>query len=237
MTRDTRLSTGCATIDELLNGGFERGTVTQLYGPPGSGKTNLAMSTVVTAAADGGRGVVIDTEGLSMARLEQLLDGVPGENDDLLERVVTQEVYDFDGQKNAITEVESFVEDTDVLVLDSATGFYRLERKEGGEDTGEALRDIARQVTKLLSLARKHDIAVLITNQVYAGIEGEAEQPLGGNTLEHWTGTVLRVAERGDGAREVVLEKHRAQDTGSRARFQITTSGLTGRCTDAQLSD
>ncbi len=28
------VSTGCDALDDLLDGGFERGTVTQVYGPP-----------------------------------------------------------------------------------------------------------------------------------------------------------------------------------------------------------
>ncbi|WP_264371934.1 ATPase domain-containing protein [Halomicrobium sp. ZPS1] len=46
------VSTGCAEIDDLLGGGFERGAVTQIYGPPAAGKTNLALS---GAGRGGGR--------------------------------------------------------------------------------------------------------------------------------------------------------------------------------------
>ena len=48
------ISTGCETIDSLLGGGVERGVVTQLYGPPAAGKTNLALSTAIQIAAAGG---------------------------------------------------------------------------------------------------------------------------------------------------------------------------------------
>jgi len=47
--------TGCQPIDDLLGGGFERGTVTQVYGEPAAGKTNLALAAAVEAAVDGGR--------------------------------------------------------------------------------------------------------------------------------------------------------------------------------------
>ena len=65
------IATGCGTVDELLGGGFERGAVTQLYGPPASGKTNLALAAAVEAAAAGGSVLYIDTEGLSVDRFEQ----------------------------------------------------------------------------------------------------------------------------------------------------------------------
>ena len=68
---DDAISTGCEPVDELLGGGFERGTVTQVYGPPAAGKTNLALSGAVEAAAAGGTAVYIDTEGVSVDRFEQ----------------------------------------------------------------------------------------------------------------------------------------------------------------------
>ncbi|PSQ45443.1 DNA repair protein RadB, partial [Halobacteriales archaeon SW_6_65_15] len=68
MTDDTHISTGCDALDDLLGGGIERGTVTQVYGAPGAGKTNVALSTAVEVAASGGTAVYIDTEGLSVER-------------------------------------------------------------------------------------------------------------------------------------------------------------------------
>lgn len=226
MMSEAHISTGCESIDTLLGGGFERGTVTQVYGPPAVGKTNVALATAVNAAVDGGSAVVIDTEGLSMSRFEQLLDGHEAKEDVLRNRVITREVYDFAGQAHAVDEAEDLAQDADVLVLDSATGFYRLERVEGGDDTGEALRDIARQITKLLGLARKHNLAVIITNQVYSGMDDEHAQPLGGHTMEHWTGTVVRLEEGANGDRAAVLEKHRAKETGGRVSFTIGDTGL-----------
>ncbi|MFD1596627.1 ATPase domain-containing protein, partial [Haloplanus litoreus] len=66
------VSTGCPPLDDLLGGGFERGTVTQVYGPPAAGKTNLALSAAVQVAASGGTAVYVDTEGLSVDRFRQL---------------------------------------------------------------------------------------------------------------------------------------------------------------------
>ncbi|MES3516096.1 MAG: hypothetical protein PPP58_00360, partial [Natronomonas sp.] len=44
------IPTGCVPIDELLGGGIERGAATQFYGPPASGKTNLALSAAIEVA-------------------------------------------------------------------------------------------------------------------------------------------------------------------------------------------
>ncbi len=228
------ISTGCSPVDELLGGGFERGTVTQLYGPPAAGKTNLALSGAVEVAATGGTAVYIDTEGLSVDRFEQLLAArVEGDADDLANaesiaaQIVIEEALDFEEQAEAVRDVEEFADRAELIVLDSATGFYRLERG-GDEHAGDALRQVTRQITHLLSLARKYDLAVVVTNQVFADPDSDRTRALGGNTLEHWTGTIVRIDRFRGGNRRATLEKHRAKPAGDSVQFQITAEGVQG---------
>jgi len=236
---DEAISTGCDPVDELLGGGFERGTVTQLYGPPAAGKTNLALSATVETAVDGGTVVYIDTEGISVDRFQQLLeatvdDGPPrsrADGDDDIEavasRIIIEDALDFEEQAEAVRDAEEFAERADLIVLDSATGFYRLERTADG-DEGEALRSVTRQVTHLLSLARKHDLAVVLTNQVFSDPDSDRTRGLGGNTLEHWTGAVVRLERFRGGNRRATLEKHRSKPAGESVQFRITETGLEG---------
>ncbi|NHN59670.1 DNA repair and recombination protein RadB [Halorussus rarus] len=227
------IPTGCGPLDDLLGGGFEAGTVTQVYGPPAAGKTNVALGAAVEVAAGGGTAVYIDTEGLSLSRFQQVAearaDAASGADDveDLTSRIIVKEAYDFDEQEEAVRDSSELAERADLVVLDSATGFYRLERAED-EEGGEALREVASQVTHLLSLARRHDLAVVLTNQVYTDPDSDRARPLGGHTLEHWTGTVVRVDRFRGGNRRATLEKHRAKPAGEKVQFRITDSGLEG---------
>jgi DNA repair protein RadB len=230
---DEPISTGCPPVDELLGGGFERGTVTQLYGPPAAGKTNLALSAAVETAVRGDTAVYIDTEGVSVDRFQQLLDARIADApegttlEDVASRIVIEDALDFAEQEEAVRDAEEFASRASLIVVDSATGFYRLERTGEGSD-GEALRGVARQVTHLLSLARKHDLAVVLTNQVFADPDSDRTRPLGGNTLEHWTGTVLRIERFRGGNRRATLEKHRAKPAGESVQFRITETGVEG---------
>ena len=224
-----RIPTGCASVDDLLGGGFERGAVTQLYGPPAAGKTNLALAAAVEVAASGGTALYVDTEGLSVDRLEQLASA-RADGDATVEgiasRIIITDALDFAEQEEAVRDAAEFAGGVDLIVLDSATGFYRLERDDG--DEGATLRAVTRQVTHLLSLARKHDLAVVITNQVFSDPESDSERPrpLGGHTLTHWSGAVLRIERFRGGNRRATLEKHRSMPAGDTARFRITGSGL-----------
>ncbi|MCH7660154.1 MAG: DNA repair and recombination protein RadB [Euryarchaeota archaeon] len=219
------ISVDCAPIDDLLGGGIERGTVTQAYGPPAAGKTNIALCAAVSCAVAGERVAYIDTEGLSPDRFEQILRAHDEGVKTLSSRIIISEAHTFDEQEEAVRDVEELANEVSLIVLDSATGFYRLKRTED-EREGDALRSVARQITHLLGLARKHDLAVLITNQVFADPESDMVRPLGGNTLEHWTGTVLRIDRFRGGKRRVTLEKHRSKAAGESAQFRITDEGL-----------
>jgi len=224
VTEGSGVPTGCSQLDELLGGGLERGAVTQLYGPPASGKTNVALSSAVETATREKRALYIDTEGISVSRFEQLLSAYSDDIETTSSRIVISEAHDFAEQDQAVRDAEQLASRVELVVLDSATGFYRLQRS--SEDDGETLRDVARQVTHLLSLARKHDLAILITNQVYTDPDSDGIRPLGGHTLEHWTGTVVRLERFRGGNRRATLEKHRAKATGASVQFQITDSGL-----------
>ncbi|NHN41366.1 DNA repair and recombination protein RadB [Halorubellus sp. JP-L1] len=226
---DGVISTGCEAIDDLLGGGLERGTVTQVYGPPAAGKTNVALSAAVAVAANDGLVVYVDTEGLSLDRFEAVATAAASaagrDVEEVTGNVVVKDAYDFEEQAEAVRDVSEFAEQADLVVLDSATGFYRLARGNDAEG-GDSLREVASQVTHLLSLARRHDLAVVVTNQVFSDPDSDRTRPLGGHTLEHWTGTVVRIDRYRGGNRKATLEKHRAKAAGESVQFQITDAGI-----------
>jgi RecA/RadA recombinase len=77
MQLPTKYSAGCKSIDELLGGGFESGTVTQLYGEAGSGKTNICLQAAVECARKGKKVIFIDSEGFSPERFLQIANAKP----------------------------------------------------------------------------------------------------------------------------------------------------------------
>ncbi len=222
-----RIPIGCEPLDALLGGGFEYGAATQVYGQPAAGKSNIVLSAAVEAAARGNHVLYIDTEGLSVDRLEQIANGHPGTSiDDVASRIIVSEATTFEEQQEAVQDAAEFAEQVEFIVLDSATGFYRLKRTEEAE--GETLRSVARQITHLLSLARKHSLAVAFTNQVYTDPESDTANALGGHTLNHWSAVILRLDRFRGGNRRATLEKHHAKQAGETAQFKITGSGLSG---------
>jgi len=223
---DDSLSTGCSSLDSLLGGGFPRRSVSQVYGEPSTGKTNVCIQTAVETVENGGSVVYIDTEGLSLRRVQQV-----GSDDfeDSASDFIVKEVHDFDEQSVAVRDVENLVSTTDLVVLDSATGLYRVEPDDGDNDT-TPLKRLTRQVTQLTGMARKHDLAVVLTNQIYTAVDSKNDdlRPLGGRAMEHWTSIIVSL-ERShvdDSIRRATLEKHPALPESEEATFRITEEGI-----------
>jgi len=224
MKEKGKISTS-SPIDSLIGGGVEKGCVTQFYGPPGSGKTNIALNLLVQNAKNGKNGIFVDTEGgLSIERVKQI-SGT--EFAELAPNIIVFEPSTFTEQDTVLRRIEKMVEsgeEVELVILDSAVALYRV--RDG--EMSQINLELGRQMGLLTRLARKHDIAVVITNQVYASFEGEGMvEPVGGTILKYRSKIMVEL-ERGDvsGERYAILKRHRSRPEGLRTRFRIVDSGL-----------
>ena len=206
----------------MLGGGFEAGTVTQIFGEPGSGKTNICLQLAVECVKSGKKVIFIDTEGFSIERFRQ----IAGKDADRISKnIIIYEPENFAAQFAAIKEIEKLIkENVALILLDSATFFYRYELD--GENEIELKRDLARQVSSLLNIARKHEVAVVITNQIYTDIDHDAIRPLGGSMIEHISKVTVQLDKTADGRRRATLRKHRSMPEGASCEFLLTGDGV-----------
>ncbi len=232
MQLPVRYTSGCRSIDELLGGGFESGTVTQLYGEAGSGKTNICLQTAIECAIRGKRVIYIDNEGFSPERFIQIVRGrnKGDEIESIAHRILIYEPQNFEQQTACISDVEQVIEqhkDIALVILDSATLFYRLELDD--ERSIYLRRVLANQIEQLLMLARRYELAVIITNQVYADIEYEGKfRPSGGYALEHLSKVIIQLEKlpEGSGKRRATIKKHRSMPEDISCEFVITGKGV-----------
>lgn len=217
-----KLASGCGGLDHLLGGGFEPGSLSQLFGEGGSGKTSLCLQLAVAAARGGKRAVYIDTEGLSAERFRQIAGP---EAKAISERVLIFEPDSFLAQSAVLEDVERVSRENVALVAwDSATFYYRLEL--GGDEVA-LKRDLGRQLATLLRIARERNIVAVFTNQIYSDIESDALRPLGGSLVDHICKTILQLERTGQpGRRRAVLRKHRSLPEGSSCEVVLTDRGL-----------
>lgn len=217
------LPIGSTALDSLLEGGLEGGAITLFYGEAGSGKTNICLQVASNVALTGKKVVYIDTEGVSLERLQQ----IAGENyEEVMKNILFFEPHSFDEQEKFVDKAVKLAEsslEVGVIVLDSATIHYRLTRND--EERG-IRKSLSPQLAKLLAVARSKDVPIVLTSQVYTDIEKGTFEPLGGHVLLHNAKAIVRLEKVSAGTRRAVIVKHRHLEEGKRAEFKLTKTGV-----------
>jgi DNA repair protein RadB len=210
----------CASIDNLLGGGIENGSVTLLYGEAGTGKTNICLQMAYNVARSGKKVAYIDTEGLSAERISQIFTEESYAKDLLrfYAHSIDEQGY---GITQAARQAESPETNIGLIIVDSMTMFYRLR-----SDDSSVRNELVRQMETLLNMARRSDVAVLITSQVYTNIGTGTIEFLGGHAIQHNAKTIIRLEKRANGKRAAVIVKHRSLPEGRSALYRIVQTGI-----------
>ncbi len=222
--KSTKIPIECS-LDTIIGGGVEKGCLTQFYGPPGSGKTNIVLKMLVQCAKNGKKAIIVDTEGgLSIERMMQ----IAGEDfDRFAGNIIVLEPTTFKEQDEAIKKIENSLksgkDNIELIVLDSAVALYRL--KDGGQT--EINRELGKQMGLLSRLARKYDIAVVITNHIYSVFDEDGViEPVGGTILKYWSKIIIELVKNESGERFAILKRHKSKPEGAKVKFEIIDSGL-----------
>ncbi len=215
-----RLSTGSNSFDDLLGGGIECGSVTLLYGEAGTGKTNICLQAAFSLIESEGKKVAyVDTEGLSSDRIEQISSG-----EEARKNLLVFQVRSFEEQIDRIAKVVRLAEANDkigLIIVDSMTMYYRLK-----SDDTSVRNEFVKQTEMLLNAARKSEVAVLLTSQVYTNIGAGTIEFLGGHAMHHNAKMIIRLEKKGNGRRAAVMVKHRSIPEGRKALYSITEKGI-----------
>ncbi len=214
-----RIPTGCESLDNLLGGGLEVGSVTLFYGEAGSGKTNICLQTAYNMAKTGKKVAYIDAEGLSSDRITQIFT-----EEQYIKDLLVFQIYSFEEQNDRVAKVCRLCEANDkigLVVIDSMTMFYRLH-----SDDMSVRNEFIKQTEMLLNAARKNEIPILLTSQVYTNLGSGTIEFLGGNALHHNAKTIIRLDKRNNGRRAAVIVKHRSIPDGKFANYRIVSTGI-----------
>lgn len=214
----------CESLDKLLSGGVECGTLTEIYGEAGSGKTNVCLQLARNVCLEGKRVVFIDSEGVSLERLKQ----ISGDDfEDVAKNILFFNPHTFESQEKAVEDAARLTRgDVDVgaVIVDSLTIHYRAAF--GTDEEGYSRRSLSKQVGLLLSMARKQGFPVVVTSQVYSDSDKNTLEPIGGHALSYGAKAIIFLGKVDVGVREAVVKKHRSIAEGERAYFMLTGSGI-----------
>ena len=218
-----QISTGVAFLDVFLAGGYEKDIVTTIYGPSGAGKTNLCLMAAVNIVKQGKKVIIMDTEGgIAVERIKQICP----EYEEALHKIMFYNLVSFEEQKEAFEKMKKQInEHVGLLIVDSISMLYRLELGKNEEvyDTNAAL---GRQMAALVEIARRKNIPVLLTNQVYADFENRGQVKMVGGDLLKYSSKCLLEIQKGNNFRVLVLRKHRSLAEGKEVKFRIVQEGV-----------
>ena len=211
---------GNSDLDNLIGTGYPKKMITQIYGEPGCGKSTFCLLAAVTVLNTEKSVIYIDTESFSVDRFSQIA-GTRAE--ELAAGLLLYEPTDFDQQAVMIADIERTLKghNCGIIILDSATSLYRTEM----EHMQEAVQQFNRQMIILLGYAKRYNLPVLLTNQVYTDINKGDFSPLGGVGLFHLSKIILRI-DRIDGTRRIRITKHHAKPEGDYLDFTLVQEGI-----------
>ncbi len=189
-----KISTGSATFDALMGGGFETGAITECFGEFGSGKTQVGHILAVKVLKEDPEAyaVYIDTENtFRPERIKQLCAGVGIDPEEALGRILVARAYNSDHQMLLAEKAETILTEqgkkVKLVVIDSLTSHFRAEFI-GRGTLAERQQKLNRHMHVLAKLASSHNLCVYVTNQVMAKPDqffGDPTQAIGGHVVAH----------------------------------------------------
>ena len=220
-TEETKITSGSDIMDWLLEGGYEKDVVTTIYGPAGSGKTNLCM--ILLSKHYDKKVVYIDTEGsFSIARLKQLTDNYK----EVLENLIILKPTDFNEQKKVFEKLKKIVnEKIGLIIVDSIAMLYRLELGQT-KQVYSVNRELGVQMSLLIQISRKHKIPIILTNQVYSDFEDKNKVNMVGGDILRYASKCLIELQTHPKHRRAILRKHRSLPEGKELDFIIEDEGI-----------
>ncbi|CAA6659283.1 unnamed protein product [Spirodela intermedia] len=235
-----QITSGSRELDSILEGGIETGSITEIYGEFRSGKTQLCHTLCVTCqlpldqGGGEGKALYIDAEGtFRPQRLLQIADRFGLNGADVLENVAYARAYNTDHQSRLLLEAASMMVEARfaLMIVDSATALYRTDFSGRGELSARQMH-LAKFLRSLQKLADEFGVAVVITNQVVAQVDGSAMfagpqiKPIGGNIMAHASTTRLAL-RKGRGEERICKVISSPCLAEAEARFQISPEGVT----------
>ncbi|MGM0771200.1 MAG: DNA repair and recombination protein RadA [Halobacteriota archaeon] len=242
-----KLTTGCEEFDEMMGGGIESQSITEMYGEFGCGKTQVAHQLAVNVQLPpeqgglGGSVVIIDTENtFRPERIEQMVRGISEKHgieydpEEFLKNIHVARAYNSNHQillVESASELANELKDSEMpvklLIVDSLTAHFRAEYIGRG-----TLADRQQKLNKHLhDIQRFGDLfnaCVIVTNQVMSKPDaffGDPTKPIGGHILGH-TATFRLYIRKSKGDKRIVKLVDSPNLPDGEAIMSITTDGL-----------
>lgn len=233
------LTTGSSSLDKLIGGGIETGSITEVYGEFRTGKTQLCHTLCVTSqllidqGGGEGKAIYVDTEGcFRPERLASIAKRFNLNEQDVLDNVAYARAYNTEHQMNLLNQICAMMTEMRyaLLIIDSATSLFRTDYIGRGELAARQ-QQLGLFMRNLQRIADEFGVAVLITNQVIAQVDGgskfisDPKKPAGGNVIAHAVQTRLHF-KKGKGCNRICNIVDSPNLPTGEANFSISEAGI-----------
>ena len=233
----TKMTTGCSSLNNLLDGGIMTNSITEFYGEFGAGKSQICQQLAVSVqlpveqgGLDGGC-LYLDTEQVFTAdRIRQMSGYLGIDPKKVLKNIIYASAYTSEHQTLLLRNCDDVVKDHNIrlIIVDSLIAHFRSEYP-GRELLAPRQQALNKHLHKLKRLCTAFNAAAVITNQVSATPDSaygpRAPQPVGGNILGHAAHTRIYLRKARNNLRIAKIVASPFLPEGE-APFRITDRGI-----------
>ncbi len=191
-----KISTGSSSIDELLAGGIESQSITEVYGMFASGKSQWCFQLCVMAQLPKEKGglsgsvLYIDTENsFRPERVSQMAINKGLNPDEVMKNIYVARAYNSDHQMLLAEKAIDLIKEKNIklLIVDSLTSQFRSEFTGRGQ-LSDRQQKLNKHMRLLQKVAELYNVVVFVTNQVMSRPDvlfGDPTDAIGGNVVKH----------------------------------------------------
>jgi len=221
-----KLPTGILSLDRILGGGIPGGTIVQVYGPEGAGKTTLSYHISASALGAGLETVLIPLETYSAEHATSI--GVDVNSDNWV-------VWRTDNGEDTLDVLSELLRNSDakVFIVDSIGGLTPDDNAIGAK-----ARLISRFLDKNNIVLRTREAILIVVNHLRIDMSGSSfmayEKPIGGRALQYYTDLKIRMNKHDVdkvNARhisDVIVQKAKFDDVTPHGTTEFDVCHLTG---------
>lgn len=229
------ITTGASKVDQLLGGGIESSSITELFGEFRCGKTQICHSLAVLCqtGANAGKVCYIDTENTFRPdRIQSIATAYNMDPEQTLKNVVYARCFNSDHlwQLLVCACAKMAEEKFALLIIDSLMAPFRVDFSGRGE-LADRQQQLGRFMVRLQKLSEEFNIAVVITNQVMSdpgaamSFAAVPPKPIGGHILAHFSTTRLAL-RKGRGEQRIMKIYDSPCLPEGDAVYEICTKGI-----------
>ncbi|KKN41106.1 hypothetical protein LCGC14_0726670 [marine sediment metagenome] len=235
----TQMTTGCPSLDRLLEGGLDTKSITEFYGEFGSGKSQVCQQLAITVQLPVEKGgldgacLYLDTESVFRPeRVTQIATGMGLDGNAVLKRIIYAEAFTSEHQEVLLGNCEDVIKDNGVrlIIVDSLMAHYRSEYL-GRETLAPRQQNVNKFLHKLKRLSQAFNAVAVVTNQVVSTPDSTygvvAPKPIGGHVVGHAVHSRIYLRKGRENLRIAKIVASPFLPEGE-APFRITAEGIVG---------